>query len=565
MQTIDWIILIFSLVFIVVYGVWKGRRQTDLKSYFLSNRDLRWYTVLFSIMATQASAITFLSAPGQAYVDGMRFVQFYFGLPLGMIILSITAVPLYHKMKVFTAYEFLEQRFDVKTRILASLLFLVQRGLAAGLTIFAPALILSILLGWDIYWTNLIIGVLVIIYTAFGGTRAVAWTHYYQMLIILFGMVAAFFFLINALPGHLGFLDAVHIAGKMGRLNTIDFKFDLMNRYTVWTGILGGMFLQLSYFGTDQSQVQRYISGASVTQSRLGLLLNGIVKIPMQFSVLFIGAMVFVFFQFVQPPLFFNTVETERVQAGAYAEQYTQLEEKYADSFVVKKQIANQLVSALQTGDAEQVRRTQEQLMQAHQHSQEIKKQAVAVLKANNPQMDAKDTNYIFLYYVTRYLPAGLVGLVIAAIIAASMSSTSGELNALASTTIVDIYRRLFKPKETSKKMVKASRLATVLWGVYAILLAEYASRLGSLIEAVNILGSLFYGTILGIFIVAFYLKRIGGSATFYAAFIAEAAVVYCFVFTDLPFLWYNVVGCLGVVVFAWLFSLISPQRTVSV
>lgn len=561
MHILDWIVLTASLIFIVVYGVWKGRGSKDITGYFLADKSMRWYTILLSIMATQASAITFLSVPGQAFVDGMRFVQFYFGLPLAMIILCITFVPIFHRLKVYTAYEFLENRFDLKTRGLASLLFLTQRGLAAGLTIYAPALILSVILGWDLYLTNLLMGGMVIIYTASGGTRAVNWTHSYQMLIIFLGMLAAFGVLLYYLPGDISFLEATHVAGKMGKLNAIDFTFDLNNRYTVWSGILGGLFLQLSYFGTDQSQVQRYLTGRSIAQSRMGLLLNGMVKIPMQFFILFIGAMLFVFYQFEAPPVFFNSVETEKIRASQYAEEFSELERQYESAAAEKEARVRELVSALRSGDEAQINAAERGLAQAQEAALATRSQAVEVLRANDPGMDPKDTNYIFLSFVTRYLPVGLVGLVIAAIIAASMSSTAAELNALASTTIVDIYRRILRKKDSEKQYVGASKIATVLWGVYAIIFAESASRLGSLVEAVNILGSLFYGTILGIFLVAFYLKRIGGDAVFYAAFVAEAAVLYCFFFTDISFLWYNVVGCAGVVIVSAILSLFFRKQ----
>ncbi|MCB9089235.1 MAG: sodium:solute symporter [Calditrichae bacterium] len=562
MQTLDWIVLSASLIFIVVYGVWKGRGSEDITGYFLANRSMRWYTVLLSIMATQASAITFLSAPGQAYVDGMRFVQFYFGLPIGMVILSITAIPIYHRLKVHTAYEYLENRFDLKTRTLASLLFLAGRGLAAGLTIYAPALIFTVILGWDIHWTNLIIGTLVIIYTASGGTKAVNWTHFYQMMIIMFGMFAAFFMIVINLPDGVSLLEATHLAGKLGRLNAIDFGFDWNNRYNIWSGILGGMFLQLSYFGTDQSQVQRYLTGESITQSRLGLLLNGIVKIPMQFFILFIGAMLFAFYQFEAPPVFFNSAEIAKVQASDHAREYNFLEVQYKQAHEQKKLRARQMVLALQSEDEKNITAAQQHLLRADADAQEIRNKAIALMQKNDPGMDPKDTNYIFLSFVTKYLPAGLVGLIIAAIIAASMSSTSGELNALASTSIVDIYKRMLRRKGSDRHYLTSSKIATVLWGIYAILFAEYASRLGSLIEAVNILGSLTYGPILGIFLVGFYFKKIGANATFYGAFLAEAAVLYCFFFTDIAFLWYNPIGCLGVIFFAYLLQPMFETQT---
>jgi Na+/proline symporter len=551
MQALDWIVLIASLLFIVTYGLWKGKGSKNIKDYILANKSLRWPTIAFSIMATQASAITFLSAPGQAYVDGMRFVQYYLGLPIAMVILCITAIPIYHRLNVYTAYEYLEGRFDLKTRLLAALLFLTQRGLAAGLTIFAPAIILSVLFGWNLYLTNLVIGVLVISYTASGGTKAVNHTNFHQMGIIVTGMICAFLMLIYLLPDNISFLEAVKISGKMGRLNVMDFKFDLNNRYNFWSGILGGTFLALSYFGTDQSQVQRYLTGRSVTQSRLGLLFNVLVKIPMQFFILFIAAMVFVFYQFERPPIFFNTYEVEQIQSSQYAEDFSRLEEKFEQSLNVKEEKVESLVQAIRSGNNDRITNAQNELMTAEKDADQIRDAAIGLMKKNNPDVDPIDTNFIFLSFVIEYLPAGLVGLIIAVIFAASMSSTSSELNALASTTIVDIYKRVLKKDGNDRHYLIASKLATVFWGIYAILLAEYASRLGSLIEAVNILGSLFYGTILGIFLVAFYIKSVRGTAVFYAAIAAEALVIYCFMFTDITFLWYNAVGCGGVIIAA--------------
>jgi len=549
MHIIDWIVLIISLLFIVSYGVWKGRGSRDIKGYLLANRSMKWYTVALSIMATQASAITFLSGPGQAYTDGLRFVQFYFGLPLAMIILSITAVPIYHKLKVYTAYEYLENRFDVNTRLLASILFLTQRGLAAGLTIFAPSLILSVILGWNIYWTNLIVGVMVVIYTASGGTKAVNNTHFYQMLIIMFGMISAFFIIIRLLPADIGLIDALHVAGKMGKINTIDFSFNLQDRYTIWSGLIGGLFLQLSYFGTDQSQVQRYLTGESVTQSRLALIFNGFIKIPMQFFILSIGILVFVFYQFTLPPIFFNSVETEGIKNTEYTSEYNKLSDQYEQANLDKQQRIRSMIEAISQGSDAEIAITEREMMKSDAAMKEIRGEALTLLQRNNPDMDTSDTNYIFLTFVVNFLPIGLVGLVIAAILAASMSSTSGELNALASTTVVDFYKRIFKKQASDRHYLVVSKAATIGWGIYAILLAEYASRLGSLIEAVNILGSLFYGTILGIFLVAFYVKPVGGKAVFIAAVFAEILVILCFVFTDISFLWYNVVGCVSVLI----------------
>ncbi|MEE9168724.1 MAG: sodium:solute symporter [bacterium] len=561
MRSLDWIVLISSLVFIVAYGLWKGRGSKDIDGYLLANRRLRWHTIALSIMATQASAITFLSTPGQAYVDGMRFVQFYFGLPIAMVILSITAVPIYHKLKVFTAYEYLEGRFDLKTRGLAALLFLIQRGLAAGLTIYAPALILSVILGWNIYITNLIIGSLVIIYTASGGTKAVSWTHFYQMLIAMFGMFVAFFVILNLLPRDISLIDAASVAGKMGRLNAIDFSFDLNNRYTIWSGILAGLFLQLSYFGTDQSQVQRYLTGRSITESRFGLLFNGLAKIPMQFFILFVGAMLFVFYQFEKPPIFFNSVERERVENSAYAGEYAALQIEYDDAFEQKKVKLNELIAAMDSGSESDIAAAEQNLDLADQKTRDVRANAIEIMQKNDPDMDPSDTNYVFLTFVTTFLPVGLVGLVIAAIFAASMSSTSAELNALASTTVVDIYRRTIKKEASDRHYLIAAKVFTVLWGVYAVFLAEYASRLGSLIEAVNILGSLFYGTILGIFLVAFYFKKVRGTATFFAAIVAEIIVLLFHFFELTSYMWYNVVGCLAVIFVSYIINQLLPDN----
>jgi Na+/proline symporter len=551
MSTIDWSILILSLVFIVSYGVWKGRGSKDIEGYIMADRNIRWYIVALSVMATQASAITFLSTPGQAYSDGMRFVQFYFGLPIAMVILCIAAIPLYHKLNVFTAYEYLEKRFDLKTRGLAAILFLIQRGLAAGLTIYAPSIIISTLLGLNIYFTNLVIGVLVIIYTASGGSKAVSWTQTQQMIIVMSAMTGAFFMVLYLLPKDMSFTDALFVAGKMGKLNAIDFSFDLSNRYNIWSGVIGGLFLALSYFGTDQSQVQRYLTAKSITHSRMGLLTNGLVKVPMQFFILLIGAMVFVFYQFTAPPLFFNTVESQGVRDGQWGKEYRLVEEQYQKASEEKVRLVQQLVQARQQGDKVQLESVDEKLQLAEKKVSQLKEQGVQIIKKHSANEDVSDTNYIFLSFVLKYMPVGLLGLIIAAIIAAAMSSTSSELNALASTTVVDIYKRMMKKTGSDRHYLRSSKLLTVVWGIFAILFAQYANRLGTLVEAVNILGSLFYGTILGIFMVAFFLKFVRGAAAFYAAICAEVGVISCFLFTDITYLWYNVVGCLLVVIFS--------------
>jgi len=553
MSLLDWIVLISFLGFVVIYGTLKTRGKKNIKDYLLANKTTPWYMVTLSIMATQASAITFLSTPGQAYVDGMRFVQFYFGLPIAMIILSITAVPLFHRLNVYTAYEFLEQRFDLKNRALGSILFLIQRGLAAGFTIFAPALIVSVLLGWNIQFTIIVIGLLVTLYTTSGGTDAVNKTHFLQMIIITFGMFCAFFMIMHSLPKDISFLDAAHVAGKMGKLNAVTFDFDWRDRYNFWSGLIGGTFLALSYFGTDQSQVQRYLSGKSVAQSRIGLLANGIIKIPMQFSILFLGAMVFVFYQFVLPPLSFNPVETQKVKSSIYAEEYIELENQYSQIHLEKQNKIREMLKAKENNNDEEINYNIKKINEARITELNIKNDAAQLIKQANPRADTNDTNYIFLSFVVNVLPVGLIGLILASIFSASMSSTSAELNALASTSVIDIYKRMIKKDGSEKHYLIVSKLFTIFWGLYAILFASFANRLGSLIEAVNILGSLFYGAILGIFLIAFFIKKIGGTATFYAAIIAELVVIACFLFTEIPFLWYNVIGCLLLIAIAYL------------
>lgn len=551
MTLIDWIVLVGFLLFVTIYGVWKTRNTKDIDSYIRSGKTTKWYIVALSIMATQASAITFLSTPGQAYADGMRFVQFYLGLPIAMIVLSITAVPLFHKMNIYTAYEYLEKRFDLKNRVLGTVLFLSQRGLAAGFTIFAPSLILSVILHWDISFTVIFTGILVVIYTTIGGTNAVNQTHIYQMIIMTAGMFIVFAMIFFLLPKDISPLDAVYIAGKLGKLNAIDFSFDLNNRYTFWSGIIGGTFLMLSYFGTDQSQVQRYLAGSSITQSRLGLLTNGIIKLPMQFFILFTGAMVFVFYQFNMPPLFFNPSGITTVKQSTYASQYQAINEKYEVVNKEKQTILREMLSSIRNDVPGSTDQIVTQVREKQKEADNLRKEAIGFIQKADSKSDSNDTNYIFLTYIIHFLPTGLIGLVLAAIFSASMSSTSAELNALASTTVIDIYKRLIRKDAPDKHYLLISKLATILWGAYAISFALFANRMGSLIEAVNILGSIVYGTILGIFLVAFYLKKVTGTATFIAALIAQLVVLYCFLFTTIPFLWYNAVGCLLIVFLA--------------
>lgn len=536
-----------TLVFITAYGVWKGKGSRNTKEYLLSKK-MNWATIGLSIMATQASAITFLSTPGQGFSDGLRFVQFYFGLPLAMIVLSATVVPIYHRLNIYTAYEYLEKRFDLKTRALGAFLFLVQRGLAAGLTIYAPALVLSAILGWDIVYTNVALGGLVIIYTVLGGTTAVSVTQKQQMFVIFLGMLVAGVLVFKLMPAEVGFGEAVQLAGKMGRLNAVEFSFDPNDRYNLWSGLIGGFFLSLSYFGTDQSQVQRYLAGRTVAESRLGLLFNGFIKIPMQFLILFIGAMVFVFYQFEQAPVYFNQVEVAKVKASSDSATFGALESNYRQATLHTKARAQQLVTALKTGNEQQVEQAAEELRQANSQAGEVRQQAVGLIHKMNVaegKNKSNDTNYVFLTFVINYLPKGIVGLLIAVIFCASMSSTASELNALASTTVIDVYKRAIKPHASDKHYLIASQVITVLWGVYAILLAEFANSLSNnLIEAVNILGSLFYGTILGIFLVAFYVNKVNRHAVFWAAVAAEVVVIALWYYSSISYLWYNLIGC---------------------
>jgi len=559
MSILDWIVLISTLVFITVYGIYKSRGSKNIEGYLLGNHSMPWYAIGLSIMATQASAITFLSAPGQAFTDGMRFLQFYLGLPLAMIVLSVTVVPLFHRMKIYTAYEYLENRFDYKTRALGALLFLIQRGLAAGLTIYAPAIILSSLLDWNIYWTNIFIGGIVVLYTVAGGTKAVSHTQMGQMAIIFSGIILAAFLIFSMLPD-VSFNEVVTIAGKTGKMNLVDFSFDLQNKYNVWSGLIGGFFLALAYFGTDQSQVGRYLGGKSITESRLGLLFNGLVKIPMQLFILFIGALLYVFYIFQPQPVFFNKVETEKVMASSYAESYMQVQSAFDRNRELKEQATKGMLESIRLDDEKSAELYADTLKKYNKKAEELRQEAKAVLKKSDADADTNDTNYIFLRFVIDHLPAGIIGLLIAVIFAASMSSTSSELNALASTSVVDIYKRAIIKDKSEKHYLAISKWSTVLWGCYAILVAQFANQLGSLIEAVNVLGSLFYGTILGIFLTGFYIKRVNGHAVFIAALVAEAGVIGCYMFTNISFLWYNLVGCILVTGIGLLISLFGKN-----
>ena len=568
MSTLDWIILIGTLCGIVSYGVWKTRGAKDLTSFLKGNNDAKWWGIGISIMATQASAITFLSTPGQAYTDGMRFLQFYLGLPIAMVILCVTFVPIFYRLKVYTAYEYLESRFDLKTRTLAALLFLVQRGLAAGITIYAPAIILSTLLHWNLTLTNIFIGVLVIIYTVSGGTKAVTQTQKQQMAVMMGGMILAGILVLNMLPEHIGFTDAMTIAGTMGKMNMINFDFDLEDRYNFWTGTTAALFLFLSYFGTDQSQVQRYLTGKSLAESRLGLIMNGLLKVPMQFIILIIGVMVFVFYQFNTPPLFFNKVELEQVRQSEYNLNLTELETQFINLHNQKKIAINNTFTKKQSNI--QSKESKAKILAYESEMNSIREEVKHLVKKNNPKAETNDKDYIFMSYVMDYLPHGVIGLLFAVMFSAAMSSTASELNALASTTTVDLYKRSVKKNETDKHYLNSSKYFTLLWGVLAIIFATTASLFENLIQAVNLLGSLFYGTILGIFIVAFYLKKIQANAVFYAAILAEVMVILIHYVNTLEnppewlkmgYLWYNLVGCILVVIFGLLFQVFKSQR----
>ncbi|MDP1726262.1 MAG: sodium:solute symporter [Bacteroidota bacterium] len=556
MSSLDWLVLIASLLSIAGYGIYKSRGQKHIGSYLKGDNSMPWFMVGLSIMATQASAITFLSAPGQAYTDGMRFVQYYFGLPIAMVVLCITFIPIYHRLKIYTAYEFLEGRFDLKTRVFTSFLFMIQRGLASGLTLYAPSLIFSCLLGWNIYYTNLVIGGIVIVYTVMGGSKAVSYTHLQQMTIIFIGMFLAGWMIVKLLPEEMGIREAVQIAGKLGKMNVIDLNFDLSNKYNIWSGLIGGFFLALSYFGTDQSQVSRYISAKDIKQSRLGLIMNGFIKVPMQFAILFIGVLLFVFYQFNPAPLFFNKNEVKKMEASNYSNQWNLLNIKYQQGLEHKKQEVFGMHRAIQQNNNAQTEIHKANIEHDEGVQKNLRLEAVALMKQNDKKAETDDTNYIFLRFVIDYLPHGLIGLLIAVIFAASMQSKSAELNALASCTIVDIYKRIYKKEASDRHYLFVSKVATGLWGLYAIGVAMFANKLGSLIEAVNVLGSLFYGTILGIFLVAFYFKKIAGASAFYAAIIAELLVLYLYFYTQITFLWFNLIGCMAVIIIS---ALLSP------
>lgn len=563
MEQIDWYILIGTLLFIVLYGTYKSRGNKNVTDYLKGGNQARWWTIGLSVMATQASAITFLSTPGQAFHDGLGFVQFYFGLPIAMVVICLVFIPIYHRLKVFTAYEYLESRFDLKTRTLTAILFLIQRGLAAGITIFAPSIILSSILGWNLIYLNIIIGVLVIIYTVSGGTKAVSVTQKQQMFVIFAGMIFAFLMILNFLPLDVTFTKALQIAGANGKLNVLDFSFSLENRYTFWSGIIGGTFLALSYFGTDQSQVQRYLSGKSLKEMQMGLIFNGVLKVPMQFFILLVGVMVFVFYQFNASPLNFNPSAISDLEKSDYAEQYQTLKEekKTLEETLYTKQIEFSRATSLAQENS-----LLNQIKEINAKEEAMRAATKALIKKANPAAETNDKDYVFIHFILNNLPTGLIGLLIAMILSAAMSSTASELNALGSTTAIDLYKRNKKGKN-DKHYLNASKWFTLLWGGMAIFVACVADLFDNLIQLVNIIGSIFYGNILGVFLLAFFFKYIKGNAVFIAAIINQALVLILFALNEfeiinLPYLWLNFVGCITVIAIAFILQSISAENT---
>ncbi|MDB4608912.1 sodium:solute symporter [Flavobacteriaceae bacterium] len=550
MVILDWLVLLGTLAFIVLYGVWKNRKNKTIEDYLKGGNNSRWWTIGLSVMATQASAITFLSTPGQAFHDGMGFVQFYFGLPLAVVIICLFFIPIYHRLKVYTAYEFLEERFDLRTRTLTAILFLVQRGLAAGITIYAPAIILSVVLGWNLKILILLIGCVVISYTLIGGTRAVNVTQKQQMFIIFLGMITAFIFIINSFPAEVGFIKALTIAGATGKLEVIDFSFDPNSRYTFWSGITGGLFLALSYFGTDQSQVQRYLSGKSLKESQLGLIMNGFLKVPMQFFILLVGVMVFVFYQFEPSPINFNPKAIEAVEQSNYKEEFNHLEATLSQIQELKR------MHLLDENNVDL-----KEVARLDIREKEIRKEAKSLINKAAPNIETNDKDYVFISFILKYLPQGLIGLLLAVILSAAMSSTASELNALAATTVVDLYKRN-RNNLSETHYVNASKFFTLFWGIIAILFASFGSLYENLIQLVNIIGSIFYGTILGVFVVAIFLKRIKGQAIFYAALISEALIIYIFYLDILGYLWLNVIGTILTILLGYLLQFTLPKKS---
>jgi SSS family transporter len=567
MTNLDWIILALTLTGIIAYGLYKSKTSHNLDGYLLANRSLPWGLILLSIMGTQASAITFLSAPGQAYTDGMRFVQYYFGLPIAMVVICIFFVPIFSRLKVYTAYEFLENRFDNKTRTLTSFLFLLQRGLSTGISVFAPSIILSSILGWDIYWTNVLMGGLLIIYTLTGGAKAVAYTQQLQLIIVFTGMFLAAYMVVSMLPDGFGFTDALHVGGGMGKLNVIttgfaNGKFDWSDQYNLFSGIIGGFFLALSYFGTDQSQVGRYLTAKNLTESRLGLLMNGLVKVPMQFLILLVGVLVFSFYQFNKAPVFFNQSLADKAHQTVYDKPLRQIETNYQEKLLQLPSWQKEWKQLNDQGLETEAAETKRKIVQVNRQLDSLKKEYKSVLKKALPGADINDTNYIFIRFVVDYLPAGLVGLLIAIIFLASWGSIAAALNSLASSSVVDFHKRFSGKQYSGEEEFRISRWYTLAWGIFCIVVAMFAYNIGnSLIEAVNVLGSLFYGVILGVFLVAFFMKKMtNGTVVFIAALLSEILVLLIFAGTrmgyfKLGFLWLNPIGALGVIFFTILVS----------
>jgi SSS family transporter len=562
MKTADWLVLAGTLCAIIIYGIYKSKSTKDLNGYFRGNQTMPWYLILLSIMGTQASAITFLSAPGQAYSDGMRFVQYYLGLPIAMIVICVFLVPTYHRLNVYTAYELLERRFDKRTRIFTALLFLIARGLSTGISIYAPSIILSSLFSWNIYFTNVVMGGLLIIYTVTGGAKAVAFTQQIQFAIIFIGMFLAGYMVVHLLPDNVGFMDALNISGEMGKLNVIttgitDKGFDWSDKYNIFSGIIGGFFLSLSYFGTDQSQVGRYLTAKSMKESRTGLLMNGLVKIPMQFLILLIGVLVFSFYQFYSAPVFFNETQIKELRNTAvYADSLKNLEVNYTAIQQQKKELVHQYVLIAKNENEEEKKSIFSELNKLEKISKEQRNKVKSWISSETVKGDANDSNYIFLRFVVDFLPTGLVGLLIAVIFLAAWGSIAAALNSLASSSIIDLHQSFTKIKMTESSNYWWSKFYTFIWGIFCVFIACFAHNIGnSLIEAVNVLGSLFYGTILGVFITALWLKRVGGKAVFFATLIGQIVVLILYAFTPISFLWYNVIGCFVVMFLAMILS----------
>ncbi|MGB7843820.1 MAG: sodium:solute symporter [Salinimicrobium sp.] len=559
MQPIDWTILIGTLIFIVAYGAWKTRGSRNVQDYIRGGNEAKWWTVGLSVMATQASAITFLSTPGQAFHSGMGFVQFYFGLPIAMIIICMVFIPIYYRLEVYTAYEYLESRFDQKTRTLTALLFLTQRGLAAGITIFAPAIILSAVLGWDLTTLNIIIGSLVTIYTVSGGTKAVNVTQKQQMAVIFFGMITAFILIIQYLPEEITFTKALEIAGASGKMEILDFSLDFDNRYTFWSGIIGGTFLALSYFGTDQSQVQRYLSGKSVQQSQLGLIFNGLLKVPMQFFILLVGVMVFVFYQFNNSPLNFNPAATKAVQESSLAPQYAELDEQL-QKIQDEKQEKTLLYAKADDFSSAKRQEFKQDMLQLNSAEVAAREKAKELISEADDSVETNDKDYLFIHFILNNLPRGLIGLLLAVILSAAMSSTASELNALASTTVIDLYKRNVGVR-SEEHFVKISKWFTLGWGVIAVGVASIANLFDNLIQLVNIIGSIFYGNVLGIFLLAFFVKYTKSNAVFVAALITQAVVIAVYILNVMPYLWLNLFGCVLVILLAIVLQIMQTKN----